>query len=247
MISIIDSHTHFWDPSCFDYPWLERLPNINKAFLPSDYLNDTVNIMIEGCVFVQCDTITSQIKDEVHFVQTLARDFPVIKGIVAAAPIESGDAIRPYLEELKEIPLVKGVRRLLQDETSEFALQNNFQKGLKVLADLDLPFDVCVKNNNQLSAISKLVQQNERNIFILDHFGKPNVGGGEFDLWKNNIQEIAKSENVYCKFSGLLTEMSGAQKVDVLSPYFDIVLESFGSKRILYGCDWPVCNLGGWL
>ena len=30
-----------------------------------------------------------------------------------------------------------------------------------------------------------------------------------------------------------------------ITPYMDLVLTSFGSKRILFGSDWPVCLVAG--
>lgn len=33
--------------------------------------------------------------------------------------------------------------------------------------------------------------------------------------------------------------------VETLRPWTDVVLDVFGPQRIMFGSDWPVCNVGG--
>lgn len=53
------------------------------------------------------------------------------------------------------------------------------------------------------------------------------------------------------KFSGGFNEFVSETPSDVptlvktLSPFFNHVFEYFGPRRILFGSDWPVCNVGG--
>jgi len=53
---------------------------------------------------------------------------------------------------------------------------------------------------------------------------------------------LAKRPNVYCKLSGMVTEADyhGWTERD-LQPYFDVALEAFGPRRLMFGSDWPVC------
>ena len=34
MLSIVDSHVHFWDPARLRYAWLDGEPALNREFLP---------------------------------------------------------------------------------------------------------------------------------------------------------------------------------------------------------------------
>jgi L-fuconolactonase len=56
------------------------------------------------------------------------------------------------------------------------------------------------------------------------------------------MEKIAKHKNVYCKISGMVTEADwkGWRKED-FKPYLDVVVNAFGTDRILFGSDWPVC------
>jgi L-fuconolactonase len=42
----------------------------------------------------------------------------------------------------------------------------------------------------------------------------------------------------------MVTEVRDSQwDVELLKPYFDVVLKTFGTDRIMFGSDWPVCLL----
>jgi L-fuconolactonase len=71
---------------------------------------------------------------------------------------------------------------------------------------------------------------------------KPYIKRGEIDEWKNRMQKIAAFPNVYCKVSGMVTEAhwQGWKKED-FKPYLDTVVAAFGTERLVYGSDWPVC------
>jgi L-fuconolactonase len=50
--------------------------------------------------------------------------------------------------------------------------------------------------------------------------------------------------NVACKISGLVTEANpGKCGAEELRPYVVHALDCFGFDRVLFGGDWPVCNL----
>jgi len=62
--------------------------------------------------------------------------------------------------------------------------------------------------------------------------------------WKPcHAKKLAQiSPNVHCKISGMVTEANYLHwKKEQFTPYLDVVVEAFGTKRIMYGSDWPVC------
>jgi L-fuconolactonase len=63
--------------------------------------------------------------------------------------------------------------------------------------------------------------------------------------WRENLTELARRENVFCKLSGLATEATWQSWTEAdLDPYLQVVLEAFGAKRAMFGSDWPVMLLG---
>jgi L-fuconolactonase len=60
------------------------------------------------------------------------------------------------------------------------------------------------------------------------------------------MKELAKRDNVLgVKFSGLVTEFNQDDIIDpdTVRSYFEETLEIFGSDRVMFGTDWPVCLL----
>ena len=121
--SIVDTHVHLWDPANLNYPWLAEIEQLNRAFLPVDYREHCGVVNVEQMVFLECDLDPMQFLEEAKWVASLAKEEPRLKGIVAHAPLHKGDAAKADLEALVEVPLVKGVRRLIQGEAVDFCLQ----------------------------------------------------------------------------------------------------------------------------
>lgn len=243
MRKIIDSHIHFWNPSHLRYDWLTTVPAINKVFLPPDLPQSSKGWEMAGLVFVQAGGAPEQGLDEAQWVAELAQSDERIQGIVAFGALENGDSERASLEKLVNMPLVKGVRRLIQSEALGFSIQPDFIKGVQALRDYGLSFDICIKHH-QLGDTIELVKQCPDVSFVLDHIGKPDIKNGLLDPWREQLKTLAGFENVHCKLSGMVTEadLENWTPAD-LQPYVDHVLECFGIERLMFGGDWPVVRL----
>jgi L-fuconolactonase len=241
---IVDTHLHVWNPESDEirYEWLEEVPSLNKPFLLDDYNEHCGPVEVERMVFLQCDPIPEHDGKEVEWVTSLAQGDPRIQGIVSGASIEKGEGIRPFLEELAANDLVKGVRRLIQSEAIDFCLQPDFLKGVRMLAEYDLNFDICI-HHPQLQNSAEMVRQCPNVKFILDHIGKPGIKEKSLDPWRDGIRELAALDNTVCKVSGATTEADHDNWVkEDIRPYIEHVVESFGADRCIYGGDWPVAT-----
>ncbi|MEO8973784.1 MAG: amidohydrolase family protein [Ktedonobacteraceae bacterium] len=240
--SIIDTHVHLWNPQLFPIPWLAQVPGINRPFGLAEYRDQTANFPITGIVYVEVDVAPQFALLEAQLVVALAAQDSRLQGIVAAAPLEYGKQVRPYLDALRALgPLIKGVRRNIQDETDpEFCLRPAFIQGVQLLAEYGFSFDICIRHH-QLPAITRLVHLCPEIQFILDHLGKPAIREQELDPWRANLEQLAALPNVCCKLSGLLTEANTQHwQLADLVPYVTHALTVFGTQRILFGGDWPV-------
>jgi L-fuconolactonase len=243
-LSIVDSHVHLWDPEQLRYGWLEGLPALNRPFLPADFSSASASADVRKIVFVECGCEPAQSLAEVDWISDLAKNEPRLKGIVAHAPLENGEAVRTELQALAKCKLVKGIRRNLQDEhDTEFCLRPNFITDMKLLAEFGFTFDLCIRHD-QLPMAAELVRRVPQVTFVLDHFGKPDVRGRNSELWAANLKVLAAMSNVVCKISGLTTEADWKSwQPDDLKCYFEKVVEVFGFDRLLFGGDWPVATL----
>lgn len=244
MTKIIDSHVHFWDPQALRYGWLDDIEPLNQPFLPHDLSAASHGVEIEGIIFVQADCLPEQGITEARWVASLAKSDSRIRGIVAFAPLETPEC-EAVLQELATIPLVKGVRRLIQSEPLGFAQRPEFVNGVQSLKVYNFSFDLCIRHP-QLPDVIALVRQCPDVKFVLDHIGKPDIAGQQLDPWREQLKRLADFPNVWCKLSGMITEADHTQwTVADLKPYVDHVLEVFGSERVMFGSDWPVVNLAG--
>ena len=245
-IPIIDTHLHLWDTNRLSYPWLANLPKIDRPRLPEGYRRATAGLNIEKMVFMQCEVGDAQYEQEVAWVTEQAGREPRIKGIVAWAPLEKGEAARAALGALREkYPLMRGIRRMIQlEDNVHSCLQPDFVKGVQLLADFDLHFEIGIKSDEQFRDFLKLVRQCPDVPFMLNHIGKPPIKENIMEPWAASLKILAGMPNTWCKVSGLVTETDmESWTSDDIRPYLDHVLESFGFDRVVFGSDWPVVTL----
>jgi L-fuconolactonase len=243
-VPIVDSHVHLWDPTHFRMSWLDGSPSIDKPFGLAEYREHTAGLPIEAMVYLQVEVEPAYGLLEARWAAARADEEPRLRAIVAWAPLEFGEQARAYLDELVRIDRrIKGVRRLIQGEALDFATQPRFVRGVQLLADYGLSFDICIKHP-QLAGVLQLVRQCPNVSFILDHIGKPDIAAGLLDPWQSEIRQLAAFPNVICKISGMVTEADPVRwTADDLRPYVEHVLESFGEERVAFGGDWPVALL----
>jgi len=244
-LPIVDTHVHLWDTHLLRYPWLDDVPSLNRPFLPADYRIGCGPVEVEKVVLVQAQVESAQFMKEAEWVSLLAREQCIrIAGLVPWAPLEEGERARPALEVLAGDPLVKGIRRIIQNEPDpEFCLRPDFVRGVQALSDYGLHFELCI-DQPQMAAAIRLVEKCPTVRFILDHIGKPHIAERALQPWSGELRVLAGFPNVWCKMSGLVTEADHAHWTrDDLRPYIEHVLECFGFERVMFGSDWPVVTL----
>lgn len=238
---IIDSHQHFWNYDPVRDSWIDStMKIIQRDFLPGDLKPILTENNVDGCIAVQAD----QSENDTAFLLDLAAENNFIKGVVGWVDLCDSN-VQERLEHFTQNMLFKGVRHILQTEKEDFILDRAFINGIQRLAPLNLTYDLLVLPH-QLENTTILVSKFSNQKFVLDHVAKPPIKSGGINNWKLGIEKLAKCPNVFCKLSGLVTEADWSSwKQEDLTPYIDIVFEAFGTDRILFGSDWPVCLLAG--
>src|SRR3984893_230137 len=145
-LPIVDAHVHLWNPNQFSMPWLADILRLNRPYGLQDYREQTQDLPIEAIVYVEVGVEPQEALREARHVVELAREEPRLQAIVAAAPVEHGAAVREHLEALVALsPLIKGVRRNIQDEAEpDFCLRPDFVAGGRLLAEFHLSFYLCI-------------------------------------------------------------------------------------------------------
>jgi L-fuconolactonase len=243
MTERIDAHHHLWQLGQFDYSWLDKpaLARIRKSYLPADLAPQLQQAGIQRTVLVQ----TQHNLAENRWALGLADQHPFIAGVVGWVDLAS-PRCEADLEEFVEHPKFVGIRHVVQDEPDDdFILRPQILQGLGVLERRQVPYDLLfyVKHLKHAATVADRFPQLP---LVIDHLAKPEIREQHIDNWLPQLKEAAKRPNVCCKLSGLATEADWAHwRPADLRPYVDAALECFGPSRLMYGSDWPVCELAG--
>ena len=241
-MKIIDAHQHFWDPSRGDYHWMPKdNPILNRKYEVKELSQVSESIDLRKTILVQA----AATNEETNYMLAIAENSDLVSGVVGWVNFEDPN----QLEQLKSFaknPKFVGVRPMIQDIPDEnWVLNKDFDIFIKTIIDLDLSFDVLgfpIHLNNFYIIASKYPSLR----FVIDHLMKPKICNNdqkEFDNWKNVMSKLSNLDNVYCKFSGMVTEACENWDEQDLKPYSDEILNLFTDKKIMWGSDWPVCNL----
>jgi L-fuconolactonase len=239
---IIDAHQHFWkfDPQR-DIWMTDEMMVLRKDYLPEDIRTIFIHNRISSSVIVQADPS----ENENQFLLRLAEQYHFIKGVVGWIDLES-EELEEKLKYYQGFPVMKGFRNLLQDEKQRDSMLNPaFQRGVGILNRHGYSYDLLIRPD-QLGFAEKLVSTFPDQRFVIDHLAKPYIKHWIISEWKLAIKRFAPYQNVYCKISGMVTEADWEYwSTYDFRPYMDAVVETFGTKRIMFGSDWPVCLLAG--
>lgn len=230
--------------SSLERDWLtgDALDPIKRNFTMHNFLIEHEDSKIDLSILVQSATSY----DELPEMFEVAQEHQSIAGLVAWIDMSANDCINrlsAYLDYPGAEKLI-GIRDGAQGRSDTSWLRSeSVINNVKKLAKSGFTFDLLV-DPPHLAASIALAQQVPESIFILDHIGKQNIAKREISEWATAIKELAKSENVFCKISGMVTEANWKNWENRdFKPYFEVVLENFGFDRIMFGSDWPVCKL----
>ena len=236
---VIDSHHHLWRYTADEFGWIAD-DCLRRDFNAGDLEREILSAGVDRTIVCEA----RQCIEETDTLLKTAEESESIAGVVGWLPIAAddfGDLLDEYLaaksaEGSKKGGLV-GLRHVVQDEPDDaFILRPDFMRGVRRMRGTGLVYDILVFQRQLANAIRFVDGQAGDQQFVLDHVGKPMPGReGE---WAELVREMAKRENVACKFSGVVTEVGNGY--DSVRRVFDTVLEAFGPSRLMWGSDWPV-------
>jgi len=236
----VDAHHHLWKFDPVRESWItDEMLAIQKDFLPENFNPILQRNGFDGSVVVQTDQ--SEAENEVLLNYANANHF--IKGVVGWTDLQGKD-VEDKLAAYADSKTIKGFRHVLQgEEDRALMLRSEFINGASKLAQFGFTYDILILAD-QLQYVREFVSALPNQKFVVDHIAKPVIKNKEIAQWKKHVKDVAKNQNVWCKISGMVTEADWKNwKQEDFVPYLDAVVEAFGTKRIMYGSDWPVCLL----
>jgi L-fucono-1,5-lactonase len=244
-MSAVDAHHHLWDPRTRDYPWMAApaLDPIRRPYGLEDLRARAAAAGVDRTVLVQ--TVPDEAETE-EFLALAASSGGLIAGVVGWVDLAAPD-VAGALARLCGLPggeRLVGVRHQVQDERDPAWLSRPpVLQGLRAVAAAGLAYDLLVLVP-QLPAAVAAARDLPEGRFVLDHAAKPAIATGAMKPWAGALAELAALPNVTCKLSGLVTEARWDDwDASGIRPYSDHVLGAFGPDRVMFGSDWPVCEL----
>lgn len=244
---IIDSHMHVWDANPKVYPWLtSELAPIDREWGMADVRPELVASGVGAAVLVQA----ADADTDTEAMLAIAAESPEIVAVVGWVPLNDPKRTASRLEYLRQHPLFVGMRALIHDYTDpEWILRPDVAAGLRLVEEAEFTFDVVTASPAALELVPRLSKRHPNLRIVIDHLGKPPIGGtpDEHAAWRELLAAAAENPNVRAKVSGLFSRLSSPDSwtTDVLRPVVLDALEIFGPDRLMYGGDWPMCVLTG--
>jgi L-fuconolactonase len=237
---LIDSHHHLWDPARRDYGWLA-----GDALAPIRHRYDVDDLRATGATRTVLVQTVPEVAETEEFLAIADANRDLIAGVVGWVDLTSGtDMSLRRLRSGRGGDLLVGIRHQAQDEPDPHWLtREDVVAGVRAVAAAGLVYDLLVLPH-QLMAAAMLVALVQDGRFVLDHAAKPRIASGERQPWESLLRYLAAWPHVACKLSGLVTEADWQTwSADDIRPYADVVLSAFGPRRVMFGSDWPVCEL----
>jgi len=169
---------------------------------------------------------------------------------------------------------IKGFRFLLQaihdqEKFKALVLGEDFAANLKILGEHGFSFDLGVDQHSggpwQLELVYMAMQQahegvpdDQKVLFVINHLCKPDFSNVtnpdhediDYYRWKQSIEKMSHMSRTYIKLSGAFSELperptSKTNVATQIKPWVQHALKHFGPSRVMFGSDWPVCNVNG--
>lgn len=245
-MQFIDTHQHLILRNRIGYAWTEGVPVLAKGdFTVADYLALTVGEGIAATIFMETGVDDADYQTEARVVSGLIGQGGLAAQISSCRP-EHDAGFDDWLAECDGLG-VCGFRRILHELPDGLSQTPVFRRNLRKIGARGLPFDLCFLAR-QLPVALDLARACDAQILVLDHCGVPDIAAGAFDDWARDIADLARLPHLRLKLSGITRYCApGTASTALLRPWVDHVINCFGPNRMVWGSDWPVCNLGSGL
>ncbi len=240
-LTIIDTHTHFYDPTRpGGVPWPGKGDAmLHRTTLPADYRAQPVSQPVTGTVVVEASGL---VEDNQWILDLAAKDKFIVGFVGNLKPGE--DAFAGNLKRFAANPTYRGIR------VNEGALRTGlgnaaYLADLKRLDDADLELDVN-GGPTLLPEVARLAKELPTLRIVINHLANTRIDGKNVSpTWRTDLEAAAKFPRVFLKVSALVeatgkNDGTAPRDVEFYRPWLDIAWNAFGSDRLIYGSDWPV-------
>ncbi|MBK2124750.1 amidohydrolase family protein [Fangia hongkongensis] len=244
---IIDSHFHIWDSTKLPMPWLELFKDtLRPIYTLNDYISAIHNSNIVQSVYMEVDTAHDHQKMEADLAIALCNNNTQVAAAGIGCDLASSD-FPEYIQHYAKNSNIKSVRHNFFASDPKITTEENFIKNTQLLGQLNIMCDLIMPVDDMHYGIT-LASLCPNTTFIIDHCGAcpPKADSQTWDKWSLGIQNYAALNNVICKISECGFMQADYQwAIEDMSPIIQHCFHAFGKDRVIYGSNWPVCELTG--
>lgn len=240
---IVDAHVQLWSADNRRLAAAEYAP-VRRDYRVGELKAKLTESEVDACVLVEATGATSA--DTTRCLEVAAWT-PWVVGVVGWAPLadpDLGEILGKHRAEPGGQRLV-ALHERVYELSEDFLDQPAVRAGLATVAEVGLAIELAVRAE-QLPSVARLAQAMPQARIVLQQAGSPWVTGGVEGLaeWQREIAPVAACDNVHAKLSGLVTLAHWDRwSLDDLRPYVDHAMQVFGAQRLMFGSDWPMCEL----
>lgn len=244
---VIDTHIHLYDTRRKEgVPWPPGDDKVLfKPHLPAEFKRVSQPAGVTGVVIVEA---SDRLEDN-RWVLDLIKDddfFVALVGNVDPYREDFGEQVR----RLKSDPRFVGIRARLQGKKIDYR-DPRVLANFRLLQQAGLSLDILMNGEgvDTILEIDRLARAIPGLRIIVNHVLGYNIDGrtpGE--KWIAAVKRLAENPNVYVKVSGLYqrsTKQPASHDVGYYRGLLDTLWDSFGSKRLIYGSNWPCTKKSG--
>lgn len=240
---IIDTHTHFYDPTRPEgVPWP---PADNKLLyrpvLPEHFVAVAAPHGVSATVVVEASAWLS----DNRWILDLMATSPALIGLVGHVDPNKA-SFADELTRLMAHPRFCGIR--CGGRYFENIHDGTFLQDMATLAAAGGELDVLVRKEH-FAGVIELAKQLPNLTIVVNHIGHmPIDGKAVTDEWVALYQGLAAQSNIHMKVSAVIEQsviQPAPTELDFYRPTLDVLWQSFGEDRLLYGSNWPVLERAG--
>lgn len=238
-IPAIDTHTHFYDPTRKQgVPWPKPEEKIlYKPHYPAQFRALTSQLNIVGTVVVEA----SPWVEDNQWILDLAKENSDIVGFIGNLKLGAPE-FAAQLKRFSANLIFRGLR-LGEKAVIEGMGKSAFERDLQRMGDQLLTLDL-VGKAPMLPLIPRIAKLAPKLRIVIDHLPFP-AWDSDPAAMKTALAEVAHLPQVYAKVSHIMRRVDGRTSEDsaVYRPRLDVLWESFGADRVVFGSNWPVSKL----
>lgn len=239
-IPAVDTHFHIFDsrrpqgaPYAGSKTWEKER---NGVALPSDYLALTRGLNIVAAIELEA---SPWVEDNLWVLERLQTD-PLFVGTVGDLEPEKPD-FPELFARFRKNPLFLGIRcgNIWGRDVAAQVGDPRFIDGLRRVADADMVMDSANPTVPLLEAMVRINDKIPSLRIVIDHLPHLSPTPQTRKAYETVLREIESRPAICAKLSDIENRDSPARGLAAVKPRLDLLMETFGADRVMFGTNWP--------